>query len=135
MGGKVSRHVAWKELLSIMVTLPNASKSLFWIASCISFMRRGTVSVALDWKRLDVATVVCIPVVLDTPFLAALTTKMTARMLGQWLAGATWKATLSLPSEAEPCSQPTYPPKSDRHAEPEPCLAMRERSVGEEGSS
>src|SRR5690242_12958414 len=120
MGGYVSKQVAWNELLSIMVTLAKVSKSLFLIASCISCIRLGTVSLALDANRVDVATVVCMPDVLETSFFAALTTRITARMFGQWLAGATSNALLSEPSAAEPCSQPTYPPKRLRHAEPEP---------------
>ena len=120
MGGKVSRHVAWKLLESIIVTFPKVSKSFALIAAIISFILLGTVSEALLAKRDEVATVVCMPEVEDTSFFAADATRITARILGQWDAGATWKATESLPSAAEPCSQPAYPPKSERHAEPEP---------------
>jgi hypothetical protein len=47
------------------------------------------------------------PVVLLTPFFAALTTRIRARMFGQWDGGATSYATLSEPSAALPISQPT----------------------------
>lgn len=40
----------------------------------------------------------------------------------------------SLPSDREPISQATNPPKRERHAEPEPCRAIRESSDGEAGS-
>jgi hypothetical protein len=100
----------------------------------MSFMRRGTVSLAREAKSDEVATVVCMPEVDETSFFAALATRITARMLGQWDAGATWKATESEPSVAEPCSQPAYPPKRERHAEPEPCRAIRDSSVGLAGS-
>lgn len=74
------------------------------------------------------------PEVLLTPFFSAETTRMSARMVGQWDAGATSTATLSEPSGFAPICHATYPPNRDRHALPLPCLAMRDRSVGEEGS-
>jgi hypothetical protein len=46
-------------------------------------MRLGTVSLARDGKSEDVATVVCMPVVELTPFFAADTTRMRARIEGQ----------------------------------------------------
>lgn len=67
--------------------------------------------------------------------MAADTTRMTARMVGQCAASATCTARESEPSAALPISQATYPPKRERHAEPDPWRAMRDRSVGESGSS
>lgn len=81
-----------------------------------------------------VATVACIPAVELTPFLAAETTRIAARMVGQCDAGATWTASESDPSASSPISHATYPPMSERHAEPLPCLAIRESSVGDCGS-
>lgn len=90
---------------------------------------------ARAWKSVEEATVCCMPDVLLTSFFSAEATRMTARMLGQWDAGATSTAKLSLPSAKVPDSQATYPPKRERQAEPDPCLAILESSVGEVGSS
>lgn len=78
---------------------------------------------------------ICIPDVLLTPFFSADTTRIRARIVGQCDAGAISTATLSEPFALLPICHATYPPKSDRHALPLPCLAIRDRSVGEVESS
>ena len=56
-------------------------------------------------------------------------------MSGQWSRGATWTARESIPSACVPISHATKPPNSERHADPEPCRAMRDSSEGDAGSS
>ena len=59
---------------------------------------------------------------------------MRAWMSGQWDCGATSTANESLPSGAEPISHATNPPKSERHAEPEPWREMRDSCEEDAGS-
>ena len=113
--------------------LPKAWKFRSWIAFSISFISRGTTSFVRSWKSCDVFTVACMPVVLLMPFLSALTTRIRAFISGQWLRGATTRATLSTPSSRSPLSQATYPPSRLLQAEPDPCRAMRDSSVGDCG--
>lgn len=129
----MSRQVAWKELLSRMVMWAKEGKSRAWIAASMSRMRAGTTVLARVVNRLDVATVVCMPAVLLTPFFSALATRMRARISGQWDSGATSRAALSSPSSRVPASHATYPPNRLRQADPEPCRAMSESSRGDWG--
>jgi len=62
----------------------------------------------------------CMPLVEEVPFLSSETTQMRAWMAGQWDWGATSMARESSPVEDSPFCHATKPPKSDRHAEPEP---------------
>lgn len=79
----MSRHVAWKELLSRMVTRANVGKSRERIAASIEAMRSGTRVSTRAGNRPDVRTVACIPAVLLMSFCAALATRMRARRSGQ----------------------------------------------------
>lgn len=72
-----------------MVRVANAGKSLAAMAASISCIRWGTIVFARWGNSELVATVACIPAVELTPFLAAETTRMAARMVGQCDAGAT----------------------------------------------
>lgn len=58
---------------------------------------------------------------------------MRARISGQWDRGATRRARLSVPLDRWPMSHATYPPRRERHADPEPWRAIRESSTGECG--
>ena len=56
------------------------------------------------------------------------TTAIRTRIPGQWLAGLTWVARLSVPSSLFPMCHRTKPPSTDRQAEPDPLLARAEMS-------
>ena len=80
----MSAQVAWKLLLSRMVSSPKVWKSRFLIASVIFDMRSGTTLSTRAENSVEVATVACMPAVLLTSFFFALATRMMARMPGQW---------------------------------------------------
>lgn len=127
----MSSATAWNWLESAIVIFANESKSFSLIALIIASILCGTTCLIRCWSKAEVSTVRCIPVVEDVPFLASLTTQMSACMVGQWDWGATSTARESVPEGREPASQATKPPKRERQAEPEPRRATRESSDGE----
>ena len=73
----------------------------------------------------------CMPLVLLVPFLSSDTTQMRACISGQCSLGATSTARESLPEGSEPICHATKPPNKERHADPEPCRAIRDKIDGE----
>ena len=105
------------------------------MAAFMASMRLGTMVLARAGNSVDVRTVACMPSVLPTAFLAAETTRISARTPGQWAAGATSSARLSAPSARPPAFHATNPPSRLRHAEPEPWRAITLSSSSAVGSA